>query len=111
MFQSTPARDGRRGCAESLGVPPSSFKPRPRATGDDPFGGSALGLFCFNQRPRATGDLQADAVRATTDGVSIDARARRATNTVDIVIQTRDVSIHARARRATPATSYCFELV
>ena len=83
VFQSTPARGGRR-------------------SGDAPI--AALHR-CFNPRPHAAGDAGRRAWQLPTSSVSIHARTRRATcSDLHRPRCSRRVSIHARTRRATRRT-------
>ena len=79
MFQSTPARGGRRRLP----------------------GGSSASWSCFNPRPREAGDAAILADFHIHKEVSIHARARRATFPRGAYHARGLVSIHARARRAT----------
>ena len=79
MFQSTPARGGRRM------RPGRTWDRRP----------------CFNPRPREAGDVLLQRLLGELQSVSIHARARRATRLHPPPVAMIAVSIHARARRAT----------
>ena len=81
------------------------FNSRPRVAGDRRLRATSPPACCFNSRPRVAGDVLRHHVRVAERGVSIHARAWRATLRAVGIDEGVGVSIHARAWRATSRRS------
>ena len=127
MFQFTPARGGRHGRSPRLALESDKFQftparggrpwqplqspfrqcfnSRPRVAGDRRRAPSSDLRRCFNSRPRVAGDANRFAT-CNCNGVSIHARAWRATSPTSTRRNGSSVSIHARAWRATETQAF-----
>ena len=103
VFQSTPARGGRRRVSSIARLLLRRFNPRPHAAGDRRLRRRSVADALFQSTPARGGRPRTVERGHAGVDVSIHARTRRATQHHIRTAGSDTVSIHARTRRATPA--------